>query len=185
MPSLSDLAIRRAIKQVELSGKQANLTDGEGRGTGRLVLVLKVMPTRVTAEWMAQQWRDGKRVKKKIGAYPSLSLAGARELFQRDFAHLIQKRRSIKVAGDTRAGTVGDLFEAYVQMLKENGKSSWKEVEKGLNNVADTLGRHRLAREIEPDEVANVMPPPRATVSRLSPSAPVALSLRHQQGESS
>jgi integrase len=159
MPSLTDGAIRRTIKQVEKSGKQASLADGEGRGTGRLVLVLKAMPTRVTAEWMAQQWRDGKRTKKKIGSYPSISLAGARELFQRDFANLIQKRRSIKIATDTRPGTVADLFEAYVENLKENDKSSWKEAEKGLNKVADTLGRNRLAREIEPDEVANVIRP--------------------------
>jgi hypothetical protein len=44
------------------------LADREGRGTGRLVLVLKPMPKRVTADWMAQQWRDGKRTKKKLGA---------------------------------------------------------------------------------------------------------------------
>jgi hypothetical protein len=25
------------------------------------------MPKRVTADWVAQQWRDGKRTKKKIG----------------------------------------------------------------------------------------------------------------------
>ncbi|RVD63780.1 DUF4102 domain-containing protein, partial [Mesorhizobium sp. M7A.F.Ca.ET.027.03.2.1] len=139
MPSLTDGAIRRAIRQVEKSGKQTDLADGEGRGTGRLVLVLKAMPTRVTAEWMAQQWRDGKRTKKKIGSYPSTSLTGARDLFQRDFANLIQKGRSIKIATDTRPGTIGDLFEAYVENLKDNDKSSWKEAEKGLNKVADTL----------------------------------------------
>ncbi|MFK0691121.1 hypothetical protein ACFX5Q_23400 [Mesorhizobium sp. IMUNJ 23033] len=38
MPSLTDGAIRHAIKRVEKSGKQVSLTDGEGRGTGRLVL---------------------------------------------------------------------------------------------------------------------------------------------------
>jgi len=68
MPSLTDGAIRNAIKQVAKLRKQRLLADGEGRGTGRLVLVLKPMPTRVTAEWMAQQWRDGRRVKSKIGA---------------------------------------------------------------------------------------------------------------------
>lgn len=73
MPSLTDTAIRQALKRVEMSGKQENLADGEGRGTGRLVLVLKAMPKRVTADWMAQQWRDGKRTKKKIGSYPRLS----------------------------------------------------------------------------------------------------------------
>ncbi|NGO51332.1 tyrosine-type recombinase/integrase [Allomesorhizobium camelthorni] len=159
MPSLTDGAIRQAIKRVEKSGKQVSLTDGEGRGTGRLVLVLKPMPKRVTAEWMAQQWRDGKRTKKKLGNYPSMSLAQAREVFKRDYANLIQKGRSIKIASDTRPGTIADLFEAYVQSLKDNGRPSWKEVEKGLNTVADTLGRNRPAREIEPDEVVDIIRP--------------------------
>ena len=102
MPSLTDGAIRHAIKRVEQSRKQKTLADGEGRGTGRLVLVLKPMPTRVTAEWMAQQWRDGRRTKSKIGSYPALSLSEAREIFKRDFAEVILKGRSIKIAADTR-----------------------------------------------------------------------------------
>jgi hypothetical protein len=35
MPSLTDSAIRKALKRVESSRKQENLADGEGRGTGR------------------------------------------------------------------------------------------------------------------------------------------------------
>ena len=159
MPRLTNGEIRRALKRVEQTGKQKTLIDGEGRGTGRLALVLKPMPTRVTADWMAQQWWDQKRIKKKLGAYPSMSLAQAREVFKRDFADLIQKGRSIKIAGDSRPGTVADLFEAYIQYLKDAGKVSWKETEKGLNRVADTLGRNRPAREIEPDEVVEVIRP--------------------------
>lgn len=159
MTSLTDGAIRRSIKLVQDSGKQKNLPDGEGRGTGRLVLVIRPMPTRVISEWMAQQWRDGKRTKAKLGAYPSMSLAQAREVFKRDYADLIQKGRSIKIATDTRPGTVADLFEGYVASLKAADKPSWKETEKGLNKVADTLGRNRLAREIEPDEVTEVIRP--------------------------
>ena len=117
------------------------------------------MPTRVTADWMAQQWRDQKRLKKKLGSYPSMSLGTAREVFIRDFADLIQKGRSIKIAGDTRPGTVADLFEAYVAHLKASGKSSWKEAEKVLNKIADTLGRNRPARDIEPDEITDVIRP--------------------------
>lgn len=83
MPALTDTAIRHALKRVEITQKQENLADGEGRGTGRLVLVLKPMPKRVTADWMAQQWRDGKRTKKKLGSYPSMSLAQAREIYTR------------------------------------------------------------------------------------------------------
>lgn len=159
MSNLTDGAIRRSIKLVHETGKQKNLPDGEGRGTGRLVLVIRPMPTRVTSEWMAQQWRDGKRTKAKLGAYPSMSLAQAREVFKRDYADLIQKGRSIKIATDTRPGTVADLFEGYVASLKAADKPSWKETEKGLNKVADTLGRNRLAREIEPDEVTEVIRP--------------------------
>lgn len=159
MPSLTDGEIRRALKQVETTGKQVTLVDGEGHGTGRLILVMKPMPTRVTADWMAQQWRDAKRLKKKLGSYPSMPLSKARELFNRDFADMIQKGRSIKIAGDTRPGTVADLFEAYVAYLKEGGKSSWREAEKGLNKIADTLGRNRPARDIEPDEITAIIRP--------------------------
>jgi integrase len=159
VPSLTDGEIRRALKQVEQTGKQLSLVDGEGHGTGRLVLVMKPMPTRVTADWMAQQWRDRKRLKKKLGSYPSMSLSKAREIFTRDFADMIQKGRSIKIAGDTRPGTVADLFEAYVADLKASGKPSWKEAEKGLNKIADTLGRNRPARDIEPNEITGLIRP--------------------------
>ncbi|MGX8013707.1 tyrosine-type recombinase/integrase [Mesorhizobium sp. ORM8.1] len=159
MPSLTDGEIRHALKQVEETSKQQNLVDGEGHGTGRLVLVIKPMPTRITADWMAQQWRDQKRLKKKLGSYPSMSLSQAREIFRRDFADMIQKGRSIKIAGDTRPGTVADLFEAYVASLKADGKPSWKEAEKGLNKIADSLGRNRPARDIEPDEIRDLIRP--------------------------
>jgi integrase len=159
MPSLTNGEIQKALKRIERSGKQETLVDGEGRGTGRLTLVLKPMPTRVTADWMAQQWRDEKRLKKKLGSYPAMSLAEAREIFKRDFADMIQRGRSIKIAGDTRPGTVAHLFEAYVQYLKDAGKRSWKETEKGLNKIADTLGRNRPAREIEAEEIVEVIRP--------------------------
>jgi integrase len=159
MPNITEGAVRQALKRVEKSRKQETLTDGEGRGTGRLALILKPMPTRVTAEWMVQQWRDGKRTKSKIGSYPMMSLSEAREIFKRDFAEVIQKGSSIKIAGDARAGTVADLFEAYVKNLKDAGKSSWSEAEKGLNKIADVLGRKRLARDITPDDVLGVIRP--------------------------
>jgi integrase len=108
---------------------------------------------------MAQQWRYGKRTKAKIGEYPSMSLSGARETFKRDYALLIQKGRSVKVASDTRPGTVTDLFDGYKEHLKEAGKSSWAETYKGLNKIVDTLGRSRLARDIEPEDITEVLRP--------------------------
>lgn len=78
MPSLTDGQIKNAIKRVAKAQKPETLVDGEGRGTGRLVLVLKPHPTRVTSVWYAQQWQDGKRKLKKIGDYPHIPLAEAR-----------------------------------------------------------------------------------------------------------
>jgi hypothetical protein len=159
MPYISDGEIRSALKRVERTRKQETLVDGEGHGTGRLVLSVRPMPTRVTADWMAQQWRDKKRIKKKLGAYPSMSLSCAREIFDRDFAGAIQKGRSIKIATDAQSGTVADLFAGYVESLKAAGKPSWKEAEKGLNKIANTLGTNRPAREIEPEEIVEIIRP--------------------------
>jgi hypothetical protein len=91
MGNITDGSIRAAIKRAEKSGKQISLSDGEGRGTGRLTLIIKPMPRGVTTDWMAQQWRGGRRVKSKIGSYPGVSLADAREIFGRDFSGVILK----------------------------------------------------------------------------------------------
>jgi integrase len=159
MASLTDGMIRHAMKRVEKSRRETTLADGEGRGTGRLVLVLRPMPRRVTAEWMVQQWRAGRRTKAKIGSYPALSLSGAREIFQRDFAAAIQRGASIKVAGDSRPGTVADLFAAYVGTLKAAGKPSWPDIEANLTKAADILDRTRAARDITADDVLGVLRP--------------------------
>lgn len=159
MAALTNGEIRQAIRAVETTRKEKTLPDGEGHGTGRLTLILKPMPSRVTATWYAVQWRDKKRIKSKLGVYPSLSLAAARKLFERDYAVPIQRGSSIKVAGDSRPGTVADLFEAYTDALKDAGKPSWKEAKKGLNKIADTLGRNRLARDILPEDVLEVIRP--------------------------
>jgi integrase len=159
MTSLTDASIRHALKRVEISRKGETLSDGEGRGVGRLILILKPMPRRVTAEWMVQQWRGGQRSRAKLGNYPTVTLKQAREVFERDYSDLIQKGRSIKVAGDARPGTVGDLFDAYIQHLEGGNKPSWKEAQKGLDKIANILGRNRLARDIEPDDVTAILRP--------------------------
>lgn len=159
MPSLTDGQIKNALKRVTKTQKPETLVDGEGRGTGRLILVVKPHPTRVTSNWFAQQWIDGKRKLKKIGDYPHIPLVDAREVFTRDFAGAINKGASIKVQGDSRPGTVGDLFDAYCDYLEASGKASHKEARKGLAKISDTLGRNRLARDIEPSDVLAVIRP--------------------------
>lgn len=159
MIQFTDTLIRHAIKRVEQTQQTEMLTEGEGRGVGRLVLRIRATSRRVVAEWFAQQWRDNKRFRVKLGDYPAMSVAEARETFERDFAHAIQKGRNIKIVRDNRTGTVGDLFDGYVAWLNANDKTSWKETRKGLNKIADTLGRNRLAREIEPGEITEILRP--------------------------
>jgi hypothetical protein len=79
MPSLTDGVIRQALKHVEKSRKQETLTDGEGRGTGRLVLFFKPMPTRVTADtWRTGGLYDGRffRKHREADSFCDLSVAG-------------------------------------------------------------------------------------------------------------
>lgn len=159
MANLTDSAVKHAIKRVEKTRKEETLVDGEGRGTGRLTIVLKPMATRVTAVWMAQQWRDGKRIKSKVGDYPSMSLADAREVFKRDYAGIIQKGSSIKVAFDTEPGTVADLFAGYVASLKAANKPSWDNVEYVLGKIADVVGPNRLARDIVGEDITAAIRP--------------------------
>jgi hypothetical protein len=159
MANITEGVIRRALKEVQRTRKQRLLVDGEGRGTGRLVLILKPMPTRVTAMWMAQQWRDGRRTKTKLGSYPAMSLSQAREIFDRDYAPLILDGRSVKIARDRRPGTISDLFDGYVAHLKSENKPSWSDVEQQLIKAADVIGRNVLAREAMPDDVLTVLRP--------------------------
>ena len=159
MPSLTDGAIRKAIERAGKLAKHITLTDGEGRSTGRLALVIKPMPTRITADWMAQQWRDGRRTRSKIGSYPAMGLAEAREVFKRDFADVISKGASIKSAGDGRLGTVADLFAGYVKHLKTENKPSSTDVEACLEKVGNILGQNRVARDITADDVVGVLRP--------------------------
>jgi len=88
-----------------------------------------------------------------------MSLSEARGIFARDFSGVILKGRSIKTASDARPGSVGDLFDGYVQHLKEAGKSSWVDAYKGFNKILNVLGRNRPARDLTPDDVLDVIRP--------------------------
>src|SRR5258708_23050973 len=99
MPSLTDGAIRHALKRVEKSQKQESLTDGEGRGTGRLVPILKPMPTRVTAEWMVPQGAPGRRPKSHVRSYPGASLSQTSEKFHRPYAEVIPTSHTLTLTG--------------------------------------------------------------------------------------
>lgn len=159
MASLTDAAIRIAIRKATTTGKPLALSDGDGKGTGRLRLTIRPMPSRTLAEWYAVQWRDGKRTQAKLGAYPAMNLKEARERFAGDFATAIQSGASIRLIAGDKPGTVGDLFTAYLQHLEAAGKMGATEARKNLNKAAEIIGRNRQARDVSAREITSVLAP--------------------------
>lgn len=148
MPTISDAAIRATIRAAKAADRPATLTDGDGKGTGRLRLTIRPMATRTVAEWYAVAWRDGRRTQAKLGSYPAMSLAAARERFATDFARVIQSGASIKTAPSARPGTVADLFTGYADHLAAAGRSSHQDTRQALEKAAAVLGPARLARDV-------------------------------------
>lgn len=148
---LTDAAIRRAIRQ----GRNATLTDGTGKGSGRLALQVLAMPTRVLAEWYAVQWLRGKRRSLKLGTYPALSLADARERFALH-AEAIERGRDLRTAKAT-SGTVAELFAGYVAWLETNERPSAETVKYALRWARSI--EHLTASDVTTDDVVSVLRP--------------------------
>lgn len=155
MATLTDATIKAAMRE----GKQRRLADGKGRGSGRLVLVIKPTAAGASASWYAQQWKNGKRQTTQIGRYPDISLAKARSLFATDYAAAIATGAAISEATLGKPGTVADLFAGYVASLRQRGASSADEVEQRLGYVAKKLGAGKPAREITAGDVVAYLRP--------------------------
>lgn len=136
---LTDAQIQRAMRR----GK-GQLSDGKGRGTGRLVIIIRG----TSAEWYAQQWLNGKKRLRKIGRYPAMSLAVARERFEAEFSQTIATRLDIRIATDAKPGTLSDLFNAYTDSLKLAGKRGEKDARYVLKRVLHQVDGKMLAKDV-------------------------------------
>lgn len=152
---LKDAAIQKAIRD----GKTKTLSDGSGKGTGRLVVIVRTTKNRTTAEFYAQQWSEGSRRLIKIGNYPAVSLADARRIFDDKFAPLISKQINIKKSETNQKGTVSDLFAAYVNDLRIRNCGCADSHEKQLNRIVNDLGSEKPANELTTLDIINVLRP--------------------------
>lgn len=149
MPALSDASIRSALR----TARPRTLSDGGGRGQGRLVLVVRPMGGHVAAEWYAQSWQRGRRALAKMGRYPDLSLSDARLRFAREYAGKdVAKPRQ-------RPGSVRDLFDGYVASLRARGAVSADDVKAKLDDMAEVLGADRPASSITEVDVVEAIRP--------------------------
>ena len=154
MPALQDAEIRGAIRKVQ-SGqtRRVTLKDGYGRGGGRLTLMLRPAKHGVTAEWYATQHTNGKRTLAKIGVYPQLSLADARNKFA---GYSLRIRDGISVK---RQPPAGDTFEAMLKgycasiELERTRRPRELTLLESSGCAADFIGRHRKASEVTTGEI--------------------------------
>lgn len=135
---LTDAAIQRALR----AGKDTRLSDGRGKSSGRLVMVIRSK----RGEWYAQQWLNGKKRMRKLGSYPALSLAMARERFFTDFAETIATKSDIRVTVDARPSTLQELFEGYLDYLLKAGKArAHRDTKYALDRALKHLNPNALA----------------------------------------
>lgn len=161
---LTEVSIKAKIRHAPNSGrKQIVMKDAGPRGAGRLALVIRPMSERVSAEWYAVYFRGGRRETAKIGTYPEIPLAAARQKFRDEYMPAIVAGGNVKAASVVamrRHGgtTVKALFEAYVKHLESRGATGAKQARHVLldsrYNAADALGRDRLASSITPGEIS-------------------------------
>jgi integrase len=138
---ITDAAIRKALRD----GEFKRLADPAPRGAGRLLAVVK--PPLV--EWYAQRIVGGQRKLSKLGTWPAMSIAQAREAFAGHKA----KPEVIREA------TLGAMLDEYVKSLRAAGKPSADQVERILELAGGAIGRDKLARDVTPADIVGAIKP--------------------------
>ncbi len=139
---LTDKQIR-AMKPEE---REYTVSDGRS-AKGEGVLVLRVRPTG-TKEFYFQRRLDGKKIKTKLGTWPSMSLAAARDM--------CRVEKEVLVA----PGTFQQLIEAYVNKLKAKQATTAPDVEWSLKHYVSDPFPHLASRPvvlIGPSDIRDIL----------------------------
>lgn len=165
---LTDATIRAAMREAQATGKSRTLADAGQRGDGRLVVMIRPGEASPLVELYSRQISGKKRTHTKLGNFPALSLAKAREK-HRELVPVIREGESIRhhLASQRQArrelGTLGELVEAYAAHLERDGRRSAPEVRRCLseatNSAARMIGADRPACDVTPGDVADWLRP--------------------------
>jgi integrase len=164
--ALTDAAIQRALRDAAKGGKPKTLTDDGRRGEGRLIAMIRPMPSGSIAEFYARQIRDGRARTAKLGTYPGMPLADARAAFKR-LAPSIREGEHVKATRDkvrTERHTLGTLMEVclgYVASMtgRRSGPEIFRVLVKAPDAACTVIGGHRTACDITPTDVAEWLRP--------------------------
>lgn len=111
----SPVLTERQIRALKPAEKEYTVSDGRSaRGEG--VLMLRVRPNG-TKEFYFQRRKNGRKLKTKLGTWPTMALTEARDR--------CREEKEIQV----EAGTFKELMAAYVAKLKQEGAASAEHVE--------------------------------------------------------
>ena len=166
MSMITDKAIRAAIAKLDLEETgQVTLKDPAPRGSGRLAMIVRRHKTTTSSEWFVHWHRGGKKLTTKLGDFPTMSVAAAREIFTTKASPAIQAGKNPTGprawVRNTRA-TVQDLFEAYLLHLAEKGSKpgsikTARSVLLGKNGAAHQLGPSRPVDSITSEDIKDVL----------------------------
>jgi hypothetical protein len=173
---ITDKQIQKVIREAPAVGKDRELRDDGARGAGRLVLVIKPKAGRVAAEWYAVFHSLGKRAKAKLGSYPAMTVADARRAFFKDYAPAILAGQDPTAARRRKAsaGTVGELFEAYVDHLRRDGKRSADLAHHYLLGRGHLRALKKLAITSAESRCGDVQSPPSGMAKAIGASRPAS-----------
>jgi integrase len=160
---LRDAELLKAVREVKASGSTKTLTDPGKRGDGRLVVIVRPMPSGALVEFYARQIAAGKRRTAKLGTYPMMTLADARTAFTK-LAPAIREGQNVRASRDAKRqerqqlGTLQDVCSGYAASLDAGKRRSAAEVRRVLLNAPDAactvIGGHRPACEVTPSDIA-------------------------------
>jgi integrase len=133
-------------------GRQDMLWDATLPGFG-----IRVSPGG-TRTWLVL-YRHGRNVRRlKLGRYPLMSLADARDRAKEALAAVV---RGDDPAGEKQAereaATFGEVAEAFVADAQTKGRRSWREVKRTLEHDVLPMWRTRLAKDISARDVRELL----------------------------
>jgi integrase len=157
---MTNQAIRSAIQSVvRKEKKRIDLADPGPKGAGRLTLIIRPTSQGASTEWYACWQLDGQRHSTKMGTYPTLTLAAARQLYRADYEPEILSGKSPRGPRAWLRGnelTIEALLNAYCDDLAARKKGCVDRVRAllcGPKGLAATIGPRRIAADVTTDDI--------------------------------
>jgi len=153
MPAISDAEIRSAIRKVQTGTRRVTLSDGNGKGGGRLQLMVRQARYGSLCEWYAVQHVNGRRRLSKIGVYPETTLAQARAKFT---GYSVKIRQGISVKHiKTAPDTLAAMLAAYCKTLTNERSRIERErvLIKAPDSAVNVIGGKRRVCEVTTGEL--------------------------------